>query len=245
MRWHELRNPDLEALARSEATAILPFGAVEAHGPHLPLGTDGIIAEAMAREAARQLAGSGRAAVVLPTLWYAPAPFADGFEGTLTVRAESLVALVTDLARSLSRRGVGTLAFANAHFDPAQVGALRDAAAAIGELGRPRVVFPDLTRRALAEQLGDEFRSGACHAGRFETSIVLTERPELVDRAAMASLPELPISLSAAIGRGERSFEAAGLSRAYCGDPAGATAREGRELVRRLGEILAAAVRCE
>jgi len=243
MRWLELRNPEIEDLARPGSVALLPFGAIEAHGPHLPLGTDGIIAEAMAREAARLLASEGVRAVILPTLWYAPAPFAAGFGGTLSVRAESVVASILDLAHALAERGVEALALANVHFDPQQVSAVREAAAAVAELGRPRIVFPDLTRRALAERLGDEFRSGACHAGRFESSIVLAERPELVDRDEMSALPELPISLPEAIARGDRTFEAAGLARAYCGDPASATAEEGRELVRRLGEILAAAVR--
>ncbi|KAB2949391.1 MAG: creatininase family protein, partial [Thermoanaerobaculia bacterium] len=184
MRWAERRWPEL-AGARG-TVAILPLGAIEAHGPHLPLGTDVVIAEAMAREGARLLAEGGVATHVLPALAYAPAPFAEAFPGTLSIRPQTLVALLLDLAGALAVRGVEVLALANAHFDPAQVGALREAAARIAAGGRPRVAFPDLTRRALAAGLGAEFRSGACHAGRYETSIVLAERPELVAEAERA-----------------------------------------------------------
>ena len=241
MRWEELRWPEL-ADDRG-GVAILPLGAVEAHGPHLPLGTDCLIAEAMARDAARRLSEAGIRALVLPTLAYAPAPFAQEFPGTLSIRPATLAALVLDLAESLAARGVGVLALANAHFDPAQVAALREAAVRVVDRGRPRLAFPDLTRRELASGLGEEFRSGACHAGRYETSIVLSERPDLVSEAERVRLPALPVSLSAAARAGQTGFREAGLAAAYCGDPAAASAAEGRELVARLGEILARAVR--
>jgi creatinine amidohydrolase len=242
MRWDELNWPRHEELAARGVVALLPLGAVEAHGPHLPVGTDAWISEAAAREAARRLEQDGRPALVLPTLAYAPAPFADGFAGTLSIRPATLVALIVDLSEALARRGVAALALVNSHFDPAQVGALREAARTIGECGRLRVAFPDLTRRELAARLSEEFRSGACHAGRVESSIVLAERPELVDDARRRELEALPVSLSAAIRAGRDSFESAGLADAYCGDPAAASAEEGRALVALLGEIVAEAV---
>ena len=242
MRWEELRYPELEAAAGERTVAVLPLGAVEAHGPHLPVGADSRIAEAMAREGVRRLAAAGVDAWVLPTLAYAPAPCADSFAGTLSIRPETLTALVVDLAAALARRGVGVLALANAHFDPAQVAALRRAVAEVAAAGRPRLAFPDLTRRSLAAKLTEEFRSGACHAGRYETSILLAETPAGVDREAAGGLPVLPVSLSDAARRGAPDFLAAGLDRAYCGAPAEATAEEGRRTVETLGELLAAAV---
>jgi creatinine amidohydrolase len=244
MPWHERPFSGLDSLA-GDAVAVLPLGAVEAHGPHLPVGTDVWIAEAMAREGARLLAAAGVEVLVLPSIAYAPAPFADGFAGTLSIRPETLTELIVDLAAALGRRGVATLALANAHFDPAQVGALRAAVERIRERGAPRVVFPDVTRRALAARLGDEFRSGAAHAGRYETSILLAERPDLVDDAARRALAAVPVSLSDAIRAGRADFAAAGLDAAYCGDPAAASAAEGRALVAELGRILAEAVTAE
>jgi creatinine amidohydrolase len=242
MRWEELSYPHHAELAASNRVALLPLGALEAHGPHLPVGTDLWISEAMAREAARLLRERGVASRTLPSIPYAPAPFADGFAGTLSIRPATLTALVVDLAGALGRRGVEVLALANSHFDPAQIAALRLAAGQVGEQGGPRLVYPDLTRRTYAARLTDEFRSGACHAGRFESSILLAERPELVDDAGRRALPARDVSLSEAIRQGRTSFERAGLDAAYCGDPAAATAEEGRAIVATLGELLAEAV---
>jgi creatinine amidohydrolase len=243
MRWAERTYPELASLAAGPAVAVLPLGAVEAHGPHLPVGADLWIAEAMAREGARRLAAEGVAVALVPPLPYAPAPFAAAFPGTLSIRANTLVALLLDLAEALARRDVAVLALANAHFDPEHVGALHNAATRIAERGRPRVAFPDLTRRELATRLTAEFVSGACHAGCYETSILLAERPDLVIEAERARLEPLPVSLSAAIKAGRTSFLDAGLHAAYCGDPAAASAAEGRETVALLGEILAESVR--
>jgi len=241
MRWDEQSYPQLDGIERS--VAVLPLGAVEAHGPHLAVGADVVISEAMARDGVRRLRAEGIAAFVLPALAYAPAPFADEFPGTLSIRPETMAALVEDLAAALARRGVVVLALANSHFDPVQVSTLRDAVARIEERGAVRVAFPDLTRRALASRLTEEFRSGACHAGRYETSIVLAERPELVDALRARELPPRPVSLVDAIRAGQPTFGAAGLGHAYCGAPAEASAAEGREIVAALGAILAESVR--
>lgn len=246
MNWHEQSFTQLEAaFAARPVAAILPLGAIEAHGPHLPVGADVWIAEAMAGACIERLGKEGTAAVILPSLAYAPAPFADRHAGTLSIRPETLIALLVDIGAAVADRGIAVLALANAHFDPAQVGALRSAVELLQGSGRLRVVFPDLTRRRLADRLGEEFRSGACHAGRYESSILLACRPDLVDEAARLRLPPLPVSLVEAARRGEQTFVDAGLDLAYCGDPAAASAAEGRALVAELGVILAEAVRAE
>jgi creatinine amidohydrolase len=107
------------------------------------------------------------------------------------------------------------------------------------------VAFPNLTLKPWAARLSEEFRSGACHAGQFETSIVLAERPELVREAIRATLPPNPASLSRAIRDGKQSFEEAGGSRAYFGYPSQATAEEGRATIDTLGAILEEAVQAE
>jgi creatinine amidohydrolase len=145
---------------------------------------------------------------------------------------------VVDIAASLRRHGFGALAIANAHLDPSHLTSLEAAVDAIRrDVGLP-VAFPNLATRPWALRLGEEFRSGACHAGRFETSIVLAERPELVREVVMASLPANPASLSRAIRDGRTTFEESGGARAYFGYPADATAEEGRALVDTLGTIL-------
>jgi creatinine amidohydrolase len=214
--------------------AIVPVGALEAHGPHLPLDTDVIIAGAMARDGARILSEKGRTVLLLPPIAYTPAPFAAAFSGTVSVRPGTLKALVEDIAGSLPDT---LLVLANAHLDPAHVGVLREVAAA-----SPRIVFPDITRRRLAERLTEEFRSGACHAGRYETSIVLAAAPERVRRKLMHGLDPVLHSLSDAVREGKETFREVGGDQAYFGDPAAATAEEGRATIGVLGRILAEAV---
>lgn len=235
MTWEEVRDLDPRRVV-----PILPVGAVEAHGPHLPLATDTIIAEAMARACAEALDGVGRSVLVLPAIAYASAEFAQAFPGTVSVRGGTITALVEDVAESLAAQGFGTLAVANAHLDPGHLACLR--AAAEGAPADLHFVFVDLTRRAAAERLTEEFRTGACHAGRYEGSVILAERPELVRQDIASALPPNPASLVEAIRAGKTSFIDAGGPRAYFGWPAEASAREGRETVEVLGALLAEAV---
>ena len=245
MRFADLTWEDVAAADKARFVAILPVGAIEAHGPHLPLGTDILIADAMAESGARALDKQGFQALVLPALPLAVADYAAEFAGTLSLRPETAAAVVTDLCRSLAAHGIRWLVIANAHLDPAHLASLEAAAAAVRrDTGLP-VVFPNLTAKPWALRLTDEFRSGACHAGRFETSIVLAERPELVREETRASLTANPASLSRAIRDGKRSFEEAGGPRAYFGFPAEATAEEGRATIAELGAILEDAVRAE
>ena len=238
--WGERTYREVATRVRGRLVAILPLGAVEAHGPHLPLETDGIIAQAMAEEGARRLETRNLEALVLPTLHYSAAPFAREFPGTVSVRPDTVAALIRDIGWSLSPQ-VACLALANAHLDPAHLGSLHSAAEELGELG-VLVAFPDLTLKPWALRLTDEFKSGACHAGCYETSVVMAERPELVRGAIRRTLEDNPVSLGKAIREGKKTFREAGGPDAYFGAPAEATPGEGRETISELGAILEDAV---
>jgi len=240
LTWEEVRD-----LGRAGTLAILPIGAIEAHGPHLPLETDVLIASAMARAGAKRLAARGNDSVILPALAYTAASFGAAFHGTLSISGITVTAVMVDLARSLSQQGFRLLAIANAHLDPEHLTALNEAVKLARADRLLPVVFPDLTQKPWALRLGDEFKSGACHAGQFESSIVLSERPAAVREAVRGTLPPNPPSLSDAIRAGKRTFEEAGGPRAYFGDPAAATAGEGSRLVDALGAILEEAVLAE
>jgi creatinine amidohydrolase len=233
MTWEEIRDLDV-----ATAVAILPIGAIEAHGPHLPLSTDGHIAEAMAHAGAEKLARRGFGCLLLPCLPYTAAPFASEFPGTLSVRPETVTTIVLDLRESLSRHGIQTLAIANVHLDPAHLGAL-DAAVDASGAG---IVFPNITRKPWASRLTEEFQSGACHAGQYESSVIMAACPELVRNEIRRSLSPNLISLSQAIRDGKRTFHEAGGPRAYFGNPAQASTEEGRRVIDILGGILEEAV---
>lgn len=245
-RLAEMTWTEVDRLERDRTIAILPIGAIEAHGPHLPLCTDRLISEAMASAGAELLVARELNVVLLPPLDFTAAGFAAAFPGTLSLRPGTAVALLEDVARSLARHSFRWLAFANSHLDPEHLKSLTEAARSISEAvsleeGGMHVVFPDLTRKPWALRLTEEFRSGACHAGRFESSVVLHERPDLVRDERRALAPN-PSSLSVAIREGRSSFAEAGGPDAYFGDPAAASVEEGAETIGELGKILAEAV---
>jgi creatinine amidohydrolase len=130
MTWEEARDRD-----RARTVAILPVGAIEAHGPHLPLSADVIIAGAMARAGALALVSRGVPALILPPLPFTAASFAAGFSGTISIGGETVTSLLLDLTRELTRQGFRALAVANAHLDPAHLSSI--AAAEPGPFGSP------------------------------------------------------------------------------------------------------------
>lgn len=221
--------------------AILPCGATEAHGPHLPLNTDIIISEGMAEHALPALEQLGYTTFVLPSLAYAPANYAEAFPGTINITATTAKALLIDIARSLKSQGFACIALANSHFDPTNVAMLREAADEIRALGLP-VAFPDFTRRKLAQSMTAEFQSGACHAGQFESSLVMAARPDLVDDAARTHLPDNPSSLTEAFSKGAKTFAEAGGPDAYFGFPREASIEEGAQSYKTMAAALVAAI---
>ena len=133
----------------------------------------------------------------------------------MTIGEETLRALVLEIARSLAEQGFARIVLVNSHFEPEQVRTLREAVAELG----PSARLLDLTRRRNAERLTEEFRSGSCHAGRYETSLVLADRPELVRAERRAGLESRMIDMPAAIAAGQTDFVAMGMDQAYCGAP--------------------------
>jgi creatinine amidohydrolase len=153
-----------------------------------------------------------------------------------------VTSLLLDLARELTRHGFSALALANAHLDPAHLDAIGQAERRAREERLLPVIHPDVSKKPWALRMTEEFRSGACHAGRYESSIVLAVRSDLVREDIRKGLPPNPASISRAIRDGARSFEEADGARAYFGWPADATAEEGRATITVLGAILAEAV---
>lgn len=223
------------------AFALLPVGATEAHGPHLPLATDVLIAETAALRTASLLAQEDRAALVLPAISYSVTEYAAGFAGTIPLAPDSARRYVRDVCLGAVRAGFRAVVICNAHLEPAHVEGLAAAAEEARAEGA-KVAFPDVTKKPHALRLGDEFKSGACHAGQYETSLVMAADPFLV-RDLAAELPANPVSLSRAIKEGKKTFGEAGGPRAYFGDPAAASAAYGDELYGELAAIFAEAAK--
>ena len=223
MNLGELAYPDVPG----GAVHLLPLGATEPHGPHAPLSTDTLISVGICERVAERLAGE-IAVLVLPAMPYGVTRYGSAFPGTVSISEETLRSLVTEIARS-----VDTLVLVNSHFEPEQVETLRST-------GLPLL---DLTRRRNAERLTEEFRSGSCHAGRYETSLVLADRPDLIHAERMTALEERHVDMPAAIREGRTNFLAMGMDEAYCGAPAESSADEGRETFETLTDMLVELIR--
>jgi creatinine amidohydrolase len=229
----------IEEIRNGTRTPVLlfPVGSTEPHGPHSPLATDPIISIGICERVAAALADDeDLVALILPTLSYAVTRYTVGFSGAIHVGEETLRSMIVDVCTSLAEQGFPHVVIVNNHFEPEHIQTLHRSIDALAD-GGIRVGYLDLTRRERAQRLTEEFRRGECHAGRYETSLVLAQSPELVDRDAMASLPELPISLPNVIAAGLKDFRDMGLSEAYCGAPAEATAEEGEESYATLVEM--------
>jgi creatinine amidohydrolase len=217
--------------------ALVPVGSVEPHGPHLPLATDTLISVAAAERAAGSLREKGIPALVAPPVGYGVTRFAEGFAGAISIPPSALSAFLRAIALGLLGAGFAHVSLVNSHLEPDHDAAVRSA---VEGLARASVASP-LTRR-WARTLSPEFKSGACHAGRYETSIVLFAQPASVDMDLARGLPDVSISLSEGIRAGQTSFRAMGIERAYTGSPREASAEEGSELLDRLAAMIAAEV---
>ncbi|WP_026424322.1 creatininase family protein [Actinokineospora inagensis] len=242
-RFADLTSPRAAALREGTPVLLLPVGAVEPHGPHAPLDTDPIISAGMCERAAERFADDPVITVkILPGLSYGVTEFGASFAGAVGISAETLRALVVEICASLAAQGFPRVVVVNNHFEPGHVTALRSAVKTLAAQGI-QTGYLDLLRRAAVSRLTDEFQSGSCHAGRYETSLVLADRPDLVDTTAMAVLPAVAVDMPAAMGAGQHSFTAMGMADAYCGAPAEATADEGRATFDILTDLLVEAIR--
>ncbi|HEY2512933.1 MAG TPA: creatininase family protein [Polyangiaceae bacterium] len=220
-------------LATPPCAVLLPVGSVEPHGPHLPLKTDTLLSEESCRRAVLLLRAKNVAAWIAPPLPYGVTDFAAGFAGAIGVEAFALTAFLASLVGRFVAEGWSHVCLVNNHLEPAQDQAVRAAIAGVAE-GRASVACP-LTRR-WGRTLSDEFKRGTCHAGRYETSLVLAAGGEA--RSEMASLPAVGVSLSDGIKAGKTNFRAMGMDRAYTGAPAEATREEGDALYAKLADMI-------
>jgi len=170
------------------AIAILPVAATEQHGPHLPLRVDSALIDGVV-DASLAYLDAGLTALFLPTQAVGLSPEHAAFAGTLTLRAETVIRLWTDIAESVSASGVQRLVLLNSH--GGHVGLMdvvaRDLRARLGMLvysvnwyGLPLVGSHGEDINALFSD--HEHRFGI-HGGDIETSMMLTLNPALVDMA--------------------------------------------------------------
>jgi creatinine amidohydrolase len=232
----ELSTEALRALIEAgDVVLLLPVGSVEPHGPHLPLGTDTFISEAVAGRAAARLEEAGIVTLIGEPVSYGVTDYAAGFSGAISIPASVLTPFLRAVVDGYLQTGVTHVCLINNHLEPEHDAAVRAAIAGL-DPQKASVACP-LTRR-WGRTLSDEYKSGACHAGRYETSLILACRPSTVAKDIAATLPSLATSLSKAMSEGQTTFAAMGLDRAYTGAPSEASPEEGADLLDRLATMV-------
>lgn len=195
---------------------LVPLGSCEQHGPHLPIGTDTLIASAVADEAARRTDG----ALVAPAITVTASGEHQGFPGTLSIGTDAMTAVLVELVRSAG--WARHVVLVNGHGGNAD--AVSRAVAALTAEQRPvSAWWPDLRGQVAV---------GDLHAARAETSLVLAIRPDLVRADAAVAGPSP--TLAALVEHGVRPLSPTGV----LGDPGGASAAEGARLLDLLARQL-------
>ena len=177
-RWELNSWPEIQERLRICDTVLLPVGAIEQHGPHLPLDVDFFDAGILARDVA--LACSDPKPIVVPGIPYGVSYHHSDFPGTLSVSNESLARFVYDLGLSLAHNGVKKIVIVNGHGDNAPT--MMYAAQMINRDAHIFVcVDTGETSDTDIEEISDTHND--IHAGEVETSTTLVHRPKLVDMA--------------------------------------------------------------
>ena len=249
--WSDLSTADFASLDRARAIAVLPVAATEQHGPHLPLSVDTDIVDGVVAAALPHIAPD-LPALFLPTQAVGFSPEHTRFAGTLTLKAETLMRVWTEIGECVAASGVRKLVLFNSH--GGQVGALdlvaRDLRARLGLLVYSVNWFhlplldaqgQDVNARFSAE----EHRFGI-HAGDVETSLMLALRPGQVrmERAGyFRSSSQDRAERFATLGNG-KSAKLGWMMQDYnpegaVGHAAAATAEKGQALLDAAGRALA------
>jgi len=167
--------PEAKKILKEVDLALLPVGAIEQHGPHLPLDTDAFDAEYLAKQVAN--ACSHPNPIVLPLIPYGVSYHHDDFSGTISISPDTLAKLVYEIGMNLARQGITKLVIINGH--GGNTPALKFAAQLIN---RDANIFTtvdtgetsDTDISSIIETVGD------VHSGEIETSTALATRPHLV-----------------------------------------------------------------
>ena len=186
--WADLKSPDFAQLDLARCIAVLPVAAIEQHGPHLPLNVDATLVDGVVQAALPHLPAA-LPVLFLPTQSIGLSPEHARFAGTLTLKAETVIRLWTEIAESVAQTGVQKLVLLNSH--GGQVGLLdvvaRDVRARLGMLVYSVNWFNLPLTGDDGTSVNDLFSAQehrfGIHAGEIETSMMLALRPEQVDMA--------------------------------------------------------------
>lgn len=228
MVMEELTMEEFEAGLKKTRTVVIPFGSLEEHGPHLPLGTDTM----SAYHAARAAAGL-RELFVAPAVPYGMCRSTSMHPGTVSITGPTLRGLVKDLVRDFFRQGLKNFILLTGHAGSTHTSSLIEAGEELlGELEGVRIAAASLL--SLAGDRWAEFQEckGDSHAGEVETSLVLHFAPGLVRGSAAEEYPSFPRHI---LVRDKRRYWPGGV----WGDPGAASKEKGEAFLKAAAEAVA------
>ncbi len=176
--WQKQRRGQIAEAAAAGGVVVRPTGAIEQHGPHLPLDTDSWSSTAISLRAAEQV--EQFPVLVLPPIWWGLSPYWMVFPGTITLRPETLLDVIHDICRSVAQHGFRKLAIVNGH--GGNDGLIQAAAikASDQDLHVVSLSYWNLSLDLMRE-MSSRDPGTIGHAGEMETSIQLHLQPECVD----------------------------------------------------------------
>jgi creatinine amidohydrolase len=245
--WDDLSTAEFARRDFSRTVVILPIGATEQHGPHLPVSVDATINEAIIRRTVERL-DPGADVLILPALRVGKSDEHLAFPGTLAIAGETLRHMWLDIARSVARAGVRRLILFNSHGGQMALMdiACRDIRIELGMLA----VGCSWFRMTPVEDLfsGQEIEHGI-HGGDIETSVMLAARPERVAMDKAEDFVPLTVAIAqsgsplTAEGRIGFGWQAQDLHPAgVAGNAANATPEKGEAIIERAANGLIALI---
>ena len=250
--WPDWTAADFAALDRARAITVLPLAATEQHGPHLPLSVDADIAQGIVQAAIAHLPAN-LPALFLPVQCVGYSPEHTAYPGTLTLKAETVIRLWTDIAESVAASGVHKLVLLNTH--GGNTGLLdvvaRDLRARLSMLvysvpNWERLAQADAAGRAALNRFTPDEQRFGVHAGQIETSMMLALKPHRVRMAEAQNFESTSAARARRLeilgsGRGAQlAWMAQDLNPAgAAGNARAATPDDGHALIEAAGHALA------
>jgi creatinine amidohydrolase len=252
----EATHPAFAGAVADGAVALWAIGAIEAHGPHLPLATDVYVPQAQLGRVRQRLSRSGVRTVLLPPYYWGVNQVTGDFPGSIDVRPEVMVELMSDVFRSLGKAGIRRVYLVTGHYDAAHDRAIAEAVRRARREGWVQTSF--VVPAGLADRIGlpDEpgilrvqvppdprVRQPDLHGGRRETSMMLEAAPGAVAGPRLRSLPPVSLSPEEVAAWRKGYAQARRLTPdGYLGAPAEASRAEGRRALRQEADLYAGAI---
>lgn len=188
MLFEDMTMEEVRQEIDGRSIAIVPVGAIEEHGPHLPLSTDCLQPEYVAQKVAERTG-----AYVLPILKYGQCSSTKNFPGTITLRFDTLRMVMEDIVSELLRHGFRNIVILSGHAGRTHMTALKLAAEKVlekSDLDLNIMVLSDYDIAYTMDEIEIPVNDG--HAGMIETSRVMAIRPDLVKGTAEPNHPNFP-----------------------------------------------------